>query len=70
VIQSDAVGIAMYEKKRGLGGLESIGSEIVGLQIYPDDDALDEVRELVGRGTQLFVFGLDGRASFVSRAAW
>jgi len=29
VVQSDAVGIAMYEEKRGLGGLELSGAEIV-----------------------------------------
>ena len=61
VVQSDAVGIAVYEKKRGLGGLEFIGSEIVWLQIH-HDDALNEVRKLVGSGTEFFVFGLDGRA--------
>src|SRR5262245_27271873 len=61
VVESHAVGIAVDEEKRGLGGLESIGSEIVWLQLHRDD-ALDEVRELVGRRTELLVFGLDGRA--------
>ena len=61
VVQSDAVGIAVYEKKWRLGGLESVGPEIVWLQLNRND-ALDEVRELVGRRTELLVFGLDGRA--------
>ncbi len=61
VVQSDAVGIAVYEKKRRLGGLEFIGSEIAWLYIHRND-ALGKVRELIGRRTELFVLGLDGRA--------
>lgn len=56
------------KRNGGLGGLEFIGSEIVWLQIHRDD-ALDEVRELVGRRTELFVFGLDGRAG-VFACSW
>src|SRR5688572_2050475 len=59
---SGAVGITVYEKKRGLGRLESIGSEIVWFQIHRDH-ALDEVREFVGRRTEPYVYGLDRRAT-------
>jgi hypothetical protein len=69
VVQSDAVGIAVYEKKRRLGGLESVGSEIVWLQLHRDD-ALDEVRKLVGRRTELFVFGLDREPLKVSAVSF
>jgi len=48
VVQSDAIGIAVYEKKRRLGGLEFVGSEIVWLQCHRSD-ALDEARKLVRR---------------------
>src|ERR687897_3470745 len=61
VVQSDAVGIAVDKKKRRPGGLEFTGSEIVWFQ-FQRDDALDEVRKLIGRRTELFVFGLDRRA--------
>ena len=75
VVQADAVGIAVYEKKRGLRSFKFVGSEIVWLQLNRDD-ALDEVRKLVGRRTELFVFGLDRRAfegvgrQFRERTPW
>ena len=58
VVQPNAVGIPVNEKERRPGGLEFVGSEIVWVQLNCDD-ALDEVRKLVGRRTELLVFGLD-----------
>jgi len=61
VIEPHAVCIAVDEKHRRLGGLELVGAEIVRLQI-DREDALDEVREFVGRRAKSFVVGFDGRA--------
>ena len=61
VIEPHAVGIAVDEKHRRLGGLELVGAEVVRLQI-DRDDALDEVREFVRRRAEFFVVGFDGRA--------
>ena len=58
VVQTDAVGIAVYKEKWRLGGLETVGSEIVWRQL-DRNDALHEVRKLVGRRTELLVFDLD-----------
>ena len=61
VIEPHAVCIAVDEKHRRLGGLEPVGAEIVRLQI-DREDALDEVREIVGRRAESFVVVFDGRA--------
>src|SRR5436190_13538329 len=61
VIEPHAVGIAVDEKYGRFGGLELVGSEVVRLQI-DREDALDEVREFVGRRAERFVVGFERRA--------
>lgn len=61
VIEPHAVGIAVDEKHRRLSGLELVGAKVVRPQI-DREDALDEVREFVGRRAKSFVVGFDERA--------
>ena len=61
VLEPHAVGIAVDEKHRRLGGLELVGAEVVRFRSRRED-VLDEIREFVRRRAQFLVFGFDGRA--------
>ena len=59
VLEPHAIRISVDKEHRRLSGLELVRAEVVRLQI-DRDDPLDEIREFVGRRTQLLVFGFDG----------